>query len=53
MAIVMVEHNVRLALPLCDRAVVMDAGAVLAEGTPEQIRRDPAVIRAYLGSEAA
>jgi ABC-type branched-subunit amino acid transport system ATPase component len=53
MAIVMVEHNVRLALPLCDRAVVMDAGAMLAEGTPEQIRRDPAVIRAYLGSEAA
>jgi ABC-type branched-subunit amino acid transport system ATPase component len=53
MAIVMVEHNVRLAMPVCDRAVVMDAGAVLAEGTPEQIRRDPAVIRAYLGSEAA
>jgi branched-chain amino acid transport system ATP-binding protein len=53
MAIVMVEHNVRLALPVCDRAVVMDAGAVLAEGTPEQIRRDPAVIRAYLGAEAA
>ena len=52
-AIVMVEHNVRLALPVCDRAVVMDAGAVLADGTPEQIRRDPAVIRAYLGSEAA
>jgi ABC-type branched-subunit amino acid transport system ATPase component len=51
-AIVMVEHNVRLALPVCDRAVVMDTGTVLAEGTPEQIRRDPAVIRAYLGSEA-
>jgi branched-chain amino acid transport system ATP-binding protein len=47
----MVEHNVRLALPLCDRAVVMDAGTVIAEGAPDEIRRDPTVIRAYLGAE--
>ena len=48
-SVIMVEHNVRLALPICDRAIVMDAGAVIAEGTPEEIRRNPAVIRAYLG----
>lgn len=50
-AIIMVEHNVRLALPACDNAIVMESGAVLAYGKPEQIRRDPAVIRAYLGEE--
>jgi branched-chain amino acid transport system ATP-binding protein len=50
-AIIMVEHNVRLALPVCDNAIVMESGAVLAYGKPDQIRRDPAVIRAYLGEE--
>ena len=48
-AVVMVEHNVRLALPLCDRAVVMENGKVIAQGTPDEIRADAAVIRAYLG----
>ena len=47
--IVLVDHNVRQSLTVCDRAVVMDAGAVIADGTPDQIRRDPAVRRAYLG----
>jgi branched-chain amino acid transport system ATP-binding protein len=51
--IVMVEHNVRQSLPVCDRAVVMDAGAIIAEGLPDDIRTNPAVVRAYLGAEAA
>ena len=51
-AIIIVEHNVRLCLPVCDNALVMDAGSVLARGTPDEIRRNPAVIRAYLGKEA-
>jgi branched-chain amino acid transport system ATP-binding protein len=51
-SVVMVEHNVRLALPICDRAVVMDAGAVIAEGSPAEIRANPAVIAAYLGEAA-
>jgi branched-chain amino acid transport system ATP-binding protein len=50
--IILVEHNVRLALPACDHAIVMDAGAVLARGVPAAIRRDPAVVRAYLGEGA-
>ena len=51
-SVVMVEHNVRLALPICDRAVVMDAGMVIAEGTPPEIRVHPEVVRAYLGEAA-
>jgi ABC-type branched-subunit amino acid transport system ATPase component len=49
--IVMVEHNVRQSLPVCDRAVVLDSGTVIAEGTPDQIRTDPKVVRAYFGGD--
>ena len=49
--IVMVEHNVRQSLPVCDRAVVLDSGSVIAEGTPDQIRTDPKVVRAYFGGD--
>jgi branched-chain amino acid transport system ATP-binding protein len=52
LSIIMVEHNVRLALPICDRAVVMDAGAVIAAGSPEAVRTNPEVVRAYLGEDA-
>jgi branched-chain amino acid transport system ATP-binding protein len=51
-SIVMVDHNVRQSLSLCDRAVVLDAGAVIAAGTPDQVRRAPEGIRAYLGEAA-
>jgi branched-chain amino acid transport system ATP-binding protein len=50
-AIVMVEHNVRQSLPVCDRAIVLDAGAVIARGPPDEIRVDPKVVKAYLGAE--
>jgi branched-chain amino acid transport system ATP-binding protein len=46
----MVEHNVRQSLPVCDRAIVLDAGAVIARGTPDEIRVDPKVVKAYLGA---
>jgi branched-chain amino acid transport system ATP-binding protein len=48
-SVILVEHNVRLALPTCDRAVVMDAGVVIAEGSPAEIKANPDVVRAYLG----
>jgi ABC-type branched-subunit amino acid transport system ATPase component len=49
-AIVMVEHNVRQSLPVCDRAIVLDAGTVISAGTPDEIRTDPKVVKAYLGA---
>jgi branched-chain amino acid transport system ATP-binding protein len=49
--IVMVEHNVRQSLPVCDRAVVMDAGKIISSGTPEQVRTDPKVVQAYFGEK--
>lgn len=47
--VLLVEHYVGFALSLCDRAVVLDMGTKIAEGTPDQIRGDERVINAYLG----
>jgi branched-chain amino acid transport system ATP-binding protein len=47
--ILFIEHNLRVVLDLADRITVMDRGAILAEGTPAEIERHPAVQQAYLG----
>ncbi|WAL69200.1 ABC transporter ATP-binding protein [Amycolatopsis cynarae] len=47
--IMLVEHHMDFVMRLCDQLVVLDFGQVIARGTPEQIRADPAVQRAYLG----
>ncbi|MCW2866695.1 MAG: lptB 2 [Marmoricola sp.] len=48
--VVMVEHDMGLVLEVCDRIVVLDLGRVIAVGTPAEIKTDPEVVRAYLGS---
>ena len=51
--ILIIEHHVPLVLDICDRIYVMDHGDVIAEGSPDEIMRDPHVLEAYLGERAA
>lgn len=50
--VLLVEHDMEVVFSICDRITVLQTGAVLAEGTPDEIRKMPAVITAYLGSAA-
>src|SRR5829696_7935843 len=51
-AVVLVEHDMRLVMKVSDRVLVLESGRPLAEGAPEEVRENPAVISAYLGPQA-
>jgi branched-chain amino acid transport system ATP-binding protein len=52
LTVLLIEHQMGLVMPICDRLVVMDFGEVIARGLPQEIRENPKVLEAYLGRGA-
>ena len=53
LTILLIEHVMRAVMALASRVLVLDHGTAIAEGSPENVVRDPAVVQSYLGAEVA
>ena len=52
LTVLLIEHNMRAAMSVCERFLVLNFGRTIAQGTPEEIRSNPEVVKAYLGTAA-